>query len=469
MGPSPAGSTPGGTPNGAPRPPMPRRPPPANPLLAPKRRQRPAATNNITSKPRPKENALKAPNDIKPVSAAGSTSKLLPPNIAVSLIDAATGTKTSGFSNPPAGPYTDYPVYLTKRQIVEGARFHVARFYSKQEVDLSSENQWTRPVRLHRRDPKVPPPGGKSQEMDAKDVEIEEERAKQDMMRVQRDAQRAAEQAEIAPSQANINAKRPGAGQKKIMQVLRKDETEAQRASTQLKYEESLPWLIEDFDNRQAWVGSYEAALSGTYAQFILKDGKFNVAPLEKWYKFTQKRTFKSQEELEAQEAKRQVQDPKWLKAYQDNQEMIKLEEKNRSSASRLYDGAGKGRTASLRVGGGGGSRKDKEDADELDFEEDVADDEEDPVYEGDVDETKETQKRIKKDQLQANIFAMKDEETYDKEDKLENLERQARKNEGKRVRKALMKRERNFIYDSDSDHPYSEEVNSVNPPLVLG
>ena len=372
-----------------------------------------------------------------------------------SLIDIQTGAKTSGFTTAKEGTYTDFPLYISKRDLLSGLRPHVARFISNADVNPSDQKEWVRPVRLHRRDPRAPPPGGKAEELDAKDAAIEEEQNKQAMMREKREEQRKAAMADVAPGPGG--AKRSVAGKKKITQVFAKDETEEQRAKSQLKYEESLPWHMEDFDGRQTWVGAYEAPLSNTYAQLIFKDGKCHVIPLEKWYKFTQKRTFKTQEQLEAEEAKRMQHVPKWRSRWEETEESKKEVSEHKKAMSKLYDGTASGKAVNSL---GTAARKDKdEDADELDFEEDLADDEEDPLLEGDLDDLKETQKRIKRDQLQANIFDMKEEKAYDKAEKREKLENLARKDGGKGTRKALMKRERNYIYESDSENPYSEEV----------
>ena len=490
MSASPAGGTPGATPNGTPRPPMPRKQAPADPLMRRKPPRRPVRAPTFAHDPNSKDpskpaiqpqaaNHQKPANDAKPLHNAKASAKPLTTrhrdrtrfegltelerpeaqlqSSTISLIDAATGQKTSSFTTATLGTYVDYPVFISGKELKEGIRAHIARFASKQDIDPTNQQDWTRPVRLHRRDPRAAPPGGKAEALDGKDAEMEEERQKQELLRAQREAQRAAAMAEIAPSAANSNSKRGANNQRKTTQFFNKEATEEQRERNQLKYEEALPWHLEDFDNRQTWVGSYEAALSGAYAQLIFKDGKFCLTPLEKWYKFTQKRVFKTQEELEASEAKRELKNPKWLVNYQQDLEAKKMEEQNRMASSKLYDGVVKGRTANATLGAS--SKKDKEDVDEWDFEEDMADDEEDPVYEGEGDEAKETQKRIKKDHLQANIFDMKDEKSYDKAESRERFEQRMRKDDGKRVRKALMKRERNFIYDSDSDHPYSEQV----------
>ena len=466
MSASPAERTPGMTPNGTPRPPIIRRPKPVDPLVRRKPPKGPtvAATTRLSNAPQANGSAQQTRAGVlnKPPGAlqqpyrpgeAQSTS--------LNILNAATEPVASGFTDAKPGTYVDYPLFISKRALLEGLRPHVARFASKQNIDPSNESEFTRPVRLHRRDPKAPPPGSKSDVMDAKDAALEEEMEKQGLIKAQRDAQRQAEMAEIAPSVSNPNAKRGGAAQKKTRQVLRKDETEEQRAGTRLKYEEALPWHLEDFDNKQTWVGSYEAALSETYAQIAFNDGKFSVTPLEKWYKFTQKRNFKTEEELAVANQKREkkLQDPQWLVRQRELEEKQRTEEMYRRVNRGLYVGKGQDRPVAKVSGGGPLIKREGDDEEELDFEEDNADDEEDPVYEGDVDETKETQTRIKRDQLQANIFDLKDEKTYDRDELREKKEKETLKAEGKKVRKALMKRERNYIYDSDSDHVYSEQV----------
>ena len=87
-------------------------------------------------------------------------------------------------------------------------------------------------------------------------------------------------------------------------------------------------------------------------------------------------------------------------------------------------------------------------------------DDDEQVTVEPDKDEeTKEAQDRIKRQQLAANIFDQANEADVDQELAEEAREAEKRKQFGKEVKKALKKRERALIYDSDSEHPYSDEV----------
>lgn len=350
---------------------------------------------------------------------------------------------------------------------MEGLRHHVARFASKKIIDPRDTNQFTHPVRLHRRDPRAPAFGSggmkdENTEMGGLDVVDDKERERQEIIKAERDAHRAAEMAQVAPLAASGGGKKLNAFKKKTQQIFRNDQTEEQKAESKLRYEEALPWHLEDFDGKQVWVGSYEAALSESYAVLVHgQDGTFRMVPLEKWYKFTPKNQFKT---LTIEEAEmrmgQKVKDPRWFMDSQQATKEKQHEQENKKAVRGLFLGKWE-----KGVGGGGTSapktKQEQADADDLDFEEDrFADDEENILFEGEVEETKEAEDRIKRDQLQANIFDLKEEKEYEKAEQEEKKEKDAEKRLGKGVKKALMKREKNYIYDSDSaDNPYSEEV----------
>ena len=110
-------------------------------------------------------------------------------------------------------------------------------------------------------------------------------------------------------------------------------------------------------------------------------------------------------------------------------------------------------------------SKNERQDMDDLDFDSDdlFQDDDEQATVEPDKDEdTKDAQEKIKREQLGANIFDQANELEVEKELEKELRELEAEKKLGKKTRKALTKREQNLIYESDSDHPYSDSVCSV-------
>ncbi|KAI9820383.1 MAG: hypothetical protein M1827_006007 [Pycnora praestabilis] len=472
MSASPSGLPNGRTPNSGVPLPM-RRPKPADPLRRPKerrpRRPPPPGTSATNT------NGLAIVGNSKPhtktvphiTNQTAPTNPLPIPTQTILLTGG--GAETSGFSSIPDGPYQDFPLITTKRALMEGLRHHVARFTAKKPVDPRNEAEFTRPVRLHRRDPRAPLAGaggavkdedGEEVETDPKALAEEREREKLEEARAEREKQREFNLSQIAPSADGAkksNALKTGARQRYGKQT---EEAEAER---KLNYEEALPWHLEDFDNKNTWVGNYESALSGGYAMLILQpDNTFRMVSVEKWYKFTAKNQFKTLtiEEAEKRMSKKSK-EPRWFMDAQKASKDVKQESK---ATSKLFVGKlGKAEDADASIRNALGRSEDA-DADDLDFEEDrFADDEENPTFEGEEDEAKEAQERIKKDQLQANIFDLKDEKEFEKAEAQERKQKELQKRLGKDTRKAFKKREKNYLYESDDSdkNPYSSSSES--------
>lgn len=283
------------------------------------------------------------------------------------------------------------------------------------------------------------------------DAEREELEAK----KAAREKERAENLAQIAPS-IGSTAKRANAPKQKTQQVSKTDMTPEEIARTRIKYEEALPWHLEDFDNKNIWVGNYEAALSETHAIFVLENNKMRMIPVEKWYRFNAKNQFKALtiEEAEKFMAKK-VKDPRWFMEKQQEQAQRK-ELEQFAKQRKVYAG---------KQGNSGGSEG--LEAGEMDFEEDrFADDEEHDDLFNEDEEAKAAEKRIKQDQLKANVFDLREEKEYEEEELRERKEKEARRVQGKKVKKALKKRESNFDYSSGSDNPYSDE--EVKSPHLL-
>lgn len=450
----------------------------ADPMVRPKdkkkRPQRPSAPNEVVP-PRSNGQSLVGQGQLQviPQHPPRPASRL--PQLGPAMMDGPD--PVSGFTSPAIAKYTDYPLVMTKRSLLKDLHHHVARFASKKVVDPRNAEEFVRPVRLQRRDPRAPPAGGGAKDEDVKMGEAdpkaaidEKEKERQEQLRAEREALREAEMAQVAPSANTGGQKKTNAPKKKTQQIFRNDQTEEQKASSKLRYEEALPWHLEDFEGKNTWVGSYEAALSDTYAILIQgPDGTFRMVPLNKWYKFTPKNQFKalSIEEAETRMGKK-VKDSRWFMQYQKEAKVQEEEEQNKKSSRGLFLGkwesSGGGKTTGPR------KNQDQADADDLDFQQDqFADDEVDAVIEAEDDESKEAEERIKRDQLQANIFDLKEEKEYDAAEEAEKKEKDEEKRLGKVVRKALKKREKNYIYDSDSaDHRYSDEVNSTSSSAML-
>jgi transcription initiation factor TFIIF subunit alpha len=404
--------------------------------------------------------------------ASSPASRASPAKPSPSSTAAAAKNNNNGFSGPPPkGEYYDYDLVTTKKALLEGLRFHVARFASKKNVNPLNTDEFTRPVRLQRRDPRAPPTGGagsKSAEpedapMTKEDLMDEKERERQEALKAEKEAQKQADLEQIAPrahQPAAASSKKHSTFNKKTTQVYDHDQTPEARKRSQVRYEEALPWHLEDFDNKNAWVGNYESALSDMYVGLIGSPNKFRMVPMERWYKFTPKNHFKTLtiEEAESRMNK-PVKEPRWLMEKRNAEGQKKLQdEANRRGGRSLFIG----KWENERVSGTSRRVKADPDADDIDYEKVVSDDEEPPLMEGEEEVAKEAEKRIKKDQLQANVFDLKDEKEYEREDDEDKKQQELAKKLGKGVKKALIAREKNYIYDTDSDFdPDDEEVAS--------
>jgi transcription initiation factor TFIIF subunit alpha len=342
-------------------------------------KRRENSSNPLVSKqrrPRPPPGGLRAPS-----STAGPRHSATPPAL-------ATPRPTAVKAEPASEPdWQEFKLTTTKREILAGYRHHVMRLQSKRIINPMNPDEFTMPIRLHRRDPKAPLQGGKEQEAAAQaaaekgndgdaDPNAVEERAK-------KDAEKAAQAEKIAPY-GGAQKQKKLAFKKKTQQVFKQNE-----ADKKLRYEEYFPWFIEDFDNKNTWQGQLENPLSGgTFAMFVLDEGAFKMVPIEKWYKFTEKNKFKTLSIEEAESAiKKATRAPRWLmkmtKAEEKEQERIE-KEKNNSAFNRLATRRGDRLEKLL-------PKSETADADDLDFDDDrFADDEEAPVMEGEEQENKE-------------------------------------------------------------------------------
>ncbi|KAL2863101.1 transcription factor IIF subunit TFG1 [Aspergillus lucknowensis] len=422
-----------------------RRPRAADPLVRPKRKTVPKGPSGDGQSPRTFPSRLAASN-AQPER--------------VNLPQSKEEFAMNGFSGPLlSNTYVDYPLVINKRAIKDGLKHHIARFASKKVVDPRDESQFTRPVRLQRRDPRTrlhDTNADKEQGRQRLSSEIsnqidDNEREDMEARKIAREKERAENLAQIAPSLGSV-PKRTNVPRQKTQQVSKADMTPEEIARTRIKYEEALPWHLEDFDNKNIWVGNYEAALSETHAVFILgSTGKMTMIPVEKWYRFSAKNQFKALtiEEAEKFMAKK-IKDPRWFMEKQ--QELAQRKELEQYAKQRKVYAGKQGTPAAEGL-----------EADEMDFEEDrFADDEEhDDLFNEDED-AKAAEKRIKQDQLKANVFDLKDEKDYEQEELREKKEKEARRILGKKVRKALQKREKNFDYSSGSDaNPYTDDESS--------
>jgi transcription initiation factor TFIIF subunit alpha len=361
------------------------------------------------------------------------------------------------------------PLVMTRGELKE-LRHHVMRLTARGLLDIQDEKQFTRPIRLHRRDPRAPPSGAGShfEEEDTKeDLEELQERERLEQIKEERRKIRVENQAQIAPT----GTKKPPAFQKKTEQKFRPDDTPEAEKRRLLRYEETLPWHLEDFDNKQTWVGVYESELSESHVMLTTayRNGQdvIQMVPLERWYKFIVKSKVMQAALKEGEDlVKPEIKDPAFLR----NIEMAALKKEqdhaNRTkSRMRTRLGDGDEEKARRRALGDDDEPfvKREADADDIDYnmEEDFADDEEglNGLFEGEEADIKEAAERLKRDQLAAAAFELRNLEEIEAQELREQQEAEAAKALERKVRKALVKREKNPDYwSSDEDNPYGEE-----------
>ncbi|KAI0003144.1 Rap30/74 interaction domain-containing protein [Xylariaceae sp. FL0662B] len=371
--------------------------------------------------------------------------------------------QNGGWSQPEPPQARDYPLYITKKSLKEGLRFHVMKFapsgrrVTKPDdpgIDPTNQDEFTRPVTLHRRDPRQPPPGREVKE----EPVIEEnpadtaEAERLARIKAEREAQRALDDAQKAPVAKDPNSKRQQLNEPKKkhgMQVHYEPRTEKQKKEAEIRYEEALPWHLEDADGKNVWVGQYEAPLSDCKVALMIHNGGFRMVPLEKWYKFNSKRgAFQALSIEEAEKVmNKKIAPGRWA-----------IRETQRAEAEKAMKEARAivhGRTAVKQESGTfkQASRGEKMDHDDIDVSGDeFQDDDETAGYEPERDEdTKETKERIRRERLHANLFGDADEKEIDKEEEDEKKEELQRKLFGKDLKKVLKKRDKEFQYESDS------------------
>lgn len=360
-----------------------------------------------------------------------------------------------GWTHQPQGDVKDYRLVTTVRQLKEGMKHHILRFSSNKEIDPTNPDEFTKPISLHRRNPQQLPVGKfKDEDVVMADNLDDREREKMEIARLEKEEKRAAELALIAPSLSTSTKKNASYKLGKTTQVRHINMNEQEQKEANNRYEEALPWHLEDAENSQTWMGIYEAALSESHVVLIPKGDTFYMLPAEKWYKFTSKNHFKTMTTEEAEAAmNKKVKEPRWVMEQNAQFKEAREQANAARAAAGLYKVKGESSTFK------NANKGETHDMDDLDYEDmDFQDDEEHVTVEKEQDEDeKDAGDRVKRDQLKANLFGEADELAADKEAEVEEREAEQAKLMGRELQKALVKREKNYIYDSDS-----EEFSSV-------
>ncbi|KAK8051434.1 transcription Factor IIF- Rap30/Rap74- interaction [Apiospora rasikravindrae] len=435
---------------------------------APLRKRKPAGNPLVPrQKPKPRPAGVHAPGT--PMHANSKTTaapaKVAPEKMVqprgiptMAQIEAAR-VQFGGWSTPAAPGCEEFSLVLSKKGTKEGQRRHVMRLAPPQKnqknqgLDPSNQNDFVRPVTLHRRDPRQPPPGREvKEEVVEPTPEQTEESEKLAQLKAERDAQRAHDDAMKAPVMKDTapkkNPKESKQQKKPGTQVHYGARTEKQKKENEIRYEEALPWHLEDADGKHVWVGQYEAPLSDAKFALVMQNGACQMVPLEKWYKFVSKRANVNALSIEEAEKVMSKKAPVSRWAMRDAQR--ERSEQAMVESRRIVNGGPnvKQESATFRSV----SRREVQDHNELDVSGDeFQDDDETAGFEPDRDEdAKDSKDRVRREQLGANLFGDADEREVDNEEAKEKKEELERKLLGKDLKKALKRRDKQFQYDSD-------------------
>ncbi|KAK4644419.1 transcription factor IIF subunit tfg1 [Podospora bellae-mahoneyi] len=374
-----------------------------------------------------------------------------------------------GWSDQPAGSVQEFPLVLTKKAFREGIRHHVMRLHKQMggaevDIDLLNQDQFPRPVTLHRRDPRLPPAYRMAMKQD--DVPMDpEQQAEMDRiqkMKADKEAQRALDQAQMAPVIKDNNPKPKTNTKKEKASAFYGKHSDAHKKQSGLRYEETLPWHLEDAEGKAGvWVGSYVAGLSDSNVAFVIDGARFRMIPLERWYKFDEKPRFDTLSLDDAEKLMYEVKEVKrWVMKDKEREERLREKLETRM----FLNGPTRVKTESATSRAARGSER--QDDYELDISGDeFQDDDETPGFEADDEDAKESKERVRKEQLASNLFGEGEEDKVEKEERERQLEKLKRKMIGKQTIKGLVKLEKAMDYDdmseSDSNNPFTDSSDS--------
>ncbi|KAK3940659.1 hypothetical protein QBC46DRAFT_384714 [Diplogelasinospora grovesii] len=379
----------------------------------------------------------------------------------------AKRAQNGGWSEKPPAACAEFPLVTTKRAIMENIRYHVMRLNRGRgdaPLDVTNQDQFPRPVTLHRRDPRAPPAHRMmiKEELDSANPadEAEAERLRQE--KADREAQRASDLAQIAPvSKPNEPKKQQNSKKEKASSYYGRH-SEAQVKQSGLRYEETLPWHLEDADGKAGvWVGSYIAGLSDVNCALVIDGASFRMIPVERYYRFDEKPRFDTLSLDDAENLMSKTRDVKrWVMIDREKQASEKEKDETRQFLR------GRPRVKMESVTSRMAPKTERQDDFELDVSGDeFQDDDETPGFEADDEDSKESKDRLRRDHLGANLFGDAEEDKVEQEAREEELDKLKRKTIGKETVKKLMKLEHAMDYDTDSEedekNPFTDSSES--------
>jgi len=401
--------------------------------------------------------------------------------------------KQEGSSSNNVPQFDYFPLRACTKEDIEETRYHIMKFHSIKPVHLSKD--FENPTRLHRKDPKnlqfqlslkeleekrkedekknaqkiqrrqeyIRKKGIKESEMTDEQIDekIELESMSEEERKKKLEQKKKEEEEEMLEKEKEERLKHiaPDGGARKRKQVIKR-KTRQIRAydedKRRLRYEEFYPWVLEDYDAKQAWVGNYEAGVTDNFCLLVLDNANkcFKLVPLDKYYRFTSRNKYATLT-LEEAEAK-----------------MNKGSNGQRWLMRKMADEAASGQRVDLRyrkLQTTSKQEKEEEDGDtavkksedeDMDFDDEFQDDEEAPIIQGNEAENKLVEGKMKKNMLRANNLIEHNEDSDSDLDDLFEVRKVDK--EGKKLRKALAQNAINEVYDTDDEddenNPYLSE-----------
>ncbi|KAG2181933.1 hypothetical protein INT43_006858 [Umbelopsis isabellina] len=355
----------------------------------------------------------------------------------------AMGHKLGGPGGPaqPLPPITSQDFPLMSSSKVES--HNIMNFKTVKPVKLEN---FTPPVKLQRKDPNAPPPAPANDPGAGPEAMNEEP---------SRGPKTGADTSLIAPM----------GGATRNKQMLFKKRTRqiflAKEDTRKLREQEQKPWVLEDFDNQNSFVGSLEGGQQSDYMLFVFAENGFKVVPVDKWYKFNPKISYQVMSLDEAEEhlqRQQKTESSRWLTARRPKEE-AEGEQAGPSQRDRfrVVDN-GTAAVKSEDEDDAGGKRRGRNDSDidDIDFDEVFQDDEEVAAdMEAEDDETKDVKARVKRE-TKGYVPGGENVEDFDEEDI-------SLTSEGKQMRKLVRNLEKNNVYESDEDHdPYASSAGDL-------
>ncbi|CDS14299.1 hypothetical protein LRAMOSA06469 [Lichtheimia ramosa] len=364
-------------------------------------------------------------------------------------------------------PYNDFQLMSCKKR----GKHHVMDFKTNKPVDF---NNFARPVKLQRKDNNNHGFGRMHRMANGGNSTPNASQGSNSAAGNSQDAsssQQQQHQQHGPKTGADTSLIAPLGGATRNKQMLFKKRTKqiylAKEDARELKEQEHKPWILEDYDGQNSYTGSYEGSQRSDYVFFVVSGNDFKVVPVDRWYKFQQKRNVATFTLEEAEEQLKNLQKREQSRWMMLNRNKAMEDAESQSQGSQGVKSRFKKTDHGDTFGGGsddegGSGRRDRHDSDidDLDFDDVFQDDEEGGgEHEMEDEDTRESKERLKRETKGYAPGA--DEEAVETMDDDSNR----LTSEGKQIRKLVRTLEKNGAYESDEDRdPYAsseEEMES--------